>query len=196
MSRLNIDDVDKLYDYGIYIPTKTIVTVGECDEEFADKLIKGLHVLDSTNVDKPITIQLNNSGGDEYHGMAVFDSIRACKSRVIIIAKGHAMSMGSIIFQAADERVISPNAKQMLHYGTPVLADGEAHVKTQYKWTEECKKFSEWMENMYLERIREKHPNFKKKELINMLNFDTILSAEESVNIGLADRILGSDEAE
>lgn len=191
MPKINRDDIDKLYEYGIYIPTKTIITVGESNEELSSNLMKGLHVLDSTNPDKPITIHLDNVGGDEYHGLAVYDSIKACSSRVIIIAKGHAMSMGSIIFQAADERIMAPNAKQMIHYGTPVLADGELHAKTQYKWTEECKKISVWMKAMYLARIREKHPDFKDKKLDEMLNFDTILSAEESVELGLADKILG-----
>lgn len=191
--RINRDDVDKLYDYGIYIPTKTIVTFGESDSEVAANLVKGLIVLDSINVDKQITIHLNNVGGDEYHGNAIFDHIRACKSRVVIVATGHAMSMGSIMLQAADERIMTPNAKQMIHYGTPVLADPDGHAKTQYKWTEECKKLSAWMEDLYLEKIRQKHPDFKKKKLVEMLNFDTILSARESVDLGLADKILGEE---
>lgn len=193
MPRVNRDDVDKLYDYGIYIPTKTIISVGETEAEVAANLLKGLHVLDQVNPEKPLTIELNNVGGDEYHGLAIYDSIRACKSKVIIIAKGHAMSMGSIILQAADERVMSPNSRQMIHYGSPVQADPDTHAKTQYKWTEECKKISTWMEEMYLEKIRQKHPDFKKKKLVDMLNFDTILTAEESVELGLADKILGED---
>jgi ATP-dependent Clp protease protease subunit len=191
--KVNRDDIDKLYDYGIYIPSKTIISVGETDQEIASNLMKGLHILDSISPEKPITIHLNNVGGDEYHGIAVYDSIRECKSRVVIIAKGHAMSMGSIIFQAADERIMAPNAKQMIHYGTPVLADPEAHAKTQYKWTEECKKFSAWMEELYLEKIHQKVPKFPMKKLVKMLDFDTILNARESVDLGLADKILGEE---
>jgi ATP-dependent Clp protease protease subunit len=191
MSKVNRDDVDKLFEYGIYIPTKTIITVGDTDEEVADNLLKGLHVLDNTNQDRPITIHLNNMGGDEYHGLAIFDSIRACTSKIIIIGKGNVCSMGSVIFQAADERIMAPNAKQLIHYGTPLYADSELHAKSQYKWTEECKKFTIWMEDLYLEKIRQKCPEFKKKALIEMLNFDTILSARESVDLGLADSILG-----
>lgn len=191
-NRLNRDDVDKLFDYGIYIPTKTIITVGSTDEEVASNLLKGLHLLDSLN-DLPITIHLNNTGGDEYHGMAIFDAIRACKSKIIIVAHGNVMSMGSIIFQAADERVMAPNAKQMIHYGTPILADPEMHAKSQYNWTKECKKFSKWMEDLYLEKIQEKNPKFTKRKLIEMLNFDTILSSEESVKLGLADKVLGEE---
>lgn len=194
--RINRDDIDKLYDYGIYIPTKTLITVGDSDEEVASNMMKGLHVLDTIRPDEPLTIELNNCGGDEHHGMAIFDSIRACRSKVIIIGKGNVHSMGSVIFQAADERVMSENAKQLIHYGTPLHADPDLHAKSQYSWTEECKKFSEWMENMYLEKIHEKHPEFKLKKLQEMLNFDKVLSAKESVELGLADRILNEEPNE
>jgi ATP-dependent protease ClpP protease subunit len=102
--------------------------------------------------------------------------------------------MGSVIFQAGDLRIMAPNAKQLIHYGTPLHADSELHAKSQYNWTEECKKFSAWMELMYLAKIHDKQPEFKLKRLQKMLNFDTILSAQESVELGLADKILGEDD--
>jgi ATP-dependent Clp protease protease subunit len=190
MSKINRDDIDKLYDYGIHIPTKTLITVGDSDEDVAENLMKGLHVLDTIRPDEPLTIKLNNCGGDEYHGMGVYDSIRACKSRVIIIGVGNIHSMGSVMFQAGDERIMTPNAKQLIHYGTPLHADPDMHAKSQWSWTEECKKFSVWMEQMYLEKIHEKHPEFKLKKLQELLNFDKVLSAQESVDLGLADKIL------
>jgi ATP-dependent Clp protease protease subunit len=194
MGRLNRDDIDKLYDYGIHIPTKTLITVGETDEIVAENIMKGLHILDNIRPEESITIHLNNVGGDEHHGLAIYDSIKACKSHVIIIGKGNVHSMGSVIFQAADERIMAPNAKQLIHYGTPLNADSELHAKSQYSWTDECKRFSAWMEQMYLDKIHDKHPDFKLKKLQEMLNFDKILSAEESVELGLADKILGEDE--
>src|ERR1035437_1132781 len=190
MSKINRDDIDKLYDYGIHIPTKTLITVGDSDEDVAENLMKGLHVLDTIRPDEPLTIKLNNCGGDEYHGMGGYDSIRACKSRVIIIGVGNIHSMGSVMFQAGDERIMTPNAKQLIHYGTPLHADPDMHAKSQWSWTEECKKFSVWMEQMYLEKIHEKHPEFKLKKLQELLNFDKVLSAQESVDLGLADKIL------
>lgn len=194
MSKINRDDVDKLFDYGIYIPTKTLITVGDSDEETAANIMKGLHVLDSIRPDEPLIIKLNNCGGDEYHGLAIYDAIRACKSHVIIIGIGNVHSMGSIMFQAGDERIMTPNAKQLIHYGTPLHADPEMHAKSQWSWTKECKKFAVWMEQMYLKKIREKNPNFKLKKLQGLLNFDTVLDAKESVSLGLADKILGEED--
>lgn len=193
MGRLNRDDIDKLYEYGIHIPTKTLITVGATDEDVAANIMKGLHILDNVRPDEPLTIHLNNCGGDEHNGMAIYDSIKACKSHTIIIGKGNVHSMGSIIFQAANERIMAPNARQLIHYGTPLLADSDLHAKSQWSWTEECKKFSAWMEQMYLAKIQEKRPDFKLKKLQEMLNFDKVLDAQESVDLGLADKILGED---
>lgn len=195
--RVNRDDVDKFHDYSIYIPTRTIymgsedfsIDLGESgtDGLMAERVIKNLAILESMSKE-PITILMNNIGGDEYHGFATYDAIRACQSPVTIQVMGHAMSMGSIILQAADERIMAPTSRQMIHYGTWGIND---HAKTSRKWSDEGVKIDEWMENMYIAKIKEKHPDFTLKKLQKMLNFDTFLTAEESVKLGLADKVLG-----
>jgi ATP-dependent Clp protease, protease subunit len=193
--RLNRDDVDKLHDYGVYIPTRTIYMGSEsftdegdesgCDGNMAQRFIKNLLVLESISVDK-ITILCNNIGGDEYHGLAIYDAIRNCKSKVTIKVFGHAMSMGSIILQAADERIMMPNSRQMIHYGTWGYV---GHAKTAQKWSQEGLKIDKWMERMYLEKIHQKHKDFTLDNLQKMLDHDTFLTAQESVKLGLADKV-------
>lgn len=158
----------------------------ESGVEFAmsGRMIKALHFMDVTL--EPITIIMNNPGGDYYHGMAIYDSIQACKSHVTIRATGYAMSMGSIILQAADERVLTPNARVMIHYGYCGFND---HAKTVKKWGEEYDKLNAWMEQLYLQKIKEKHPLFTLEKVKDMCNFDTIMNASEAVDLGLADRI-------
>ncbi len=189
------DDVDKFFEYGIDIGAKTLYMGSESykdDDEtgtdflMAERVIKGLHLLDR-RVSDGITILMNNLGGDEYHGMAIYDAITACQNHVTIKVFGHAMSMGSIILQAADQRIMAPNARLMMHYGTWGTHD---HPKNVEKWVEEGKRFNKWMIDLYLEKIREKNPRFKRTKVDQMCNFDTILSARETVSLGLADSIL------
>jgi ATP-dependent Clp protease, protease subunit len=193
--RVNRDDVDKFHDYKLYIPTRTIYmgseiidTEGEsgCDAAMAERTVKNLHILDTIS-SAPITILMNNIGGDEYHGFAIYDMMRLCKSKIIVKVMGHAMSMGSIILQAADERLMAPTSRQMIHYGTWGY---EAHAKTSQKWAQEGLKIDKWMEKMYLAKIHEKHPTFTLDKLKEMLDHDTFLTAEESVRLGLADGVL------
>lgn len=161
------------------------------DGAMAERIVKALHVLDNSQGE--ITIIMNNPGGDEYHGMAIFDAIKACKNHVTIRVFGHAMSMGSIILQAADKRVMAPNSRMMIHYGTWGIHD---HPKIVYKWAEEGKKFDSWMEELYLGKIREKHPDYPLAKVKQMCNFDSFLNASEAVKLGLADEVEGEKTEE
>jgi ATP-dependent protease ClpP protease subunit len=195
--KANKDHIELFHEYGIYIPTRTIYvgseTYSEDGEEggvdgmMAERFLKNMHTLDSLS-SRPITVIANNTGGDEYHGFAMYDAILAAKSQVTIKVSGHAFSMGSIILQAADTRIMAQNAVQMLHYGTWGAA--EQHAKTVQKWAKEGERIDKWMEKMYLKRMQEKHPKFKLEDLQKMLDHDTYLTAEESVELGLADKIL------
>jgi ATP-dependent protease ClpP protease subunit len=98
--------------------------------------------------------------------------------------------MGSIILQAADERVMAPQASQMIHYGAMGIYKEQ---KTVYKHVEEAKRIDRWMEDMYLDKINEKHPEFSRQRLQKLLTNDTFLTAEESVALGLADKVLGQE---
>jgi ATP-dependent Clp protease protease subunit len=202
MKKANHDDIEKFHDYSIHLPTRTIYNSTEhvsesddfsesgCDTSMAERMVKNIHILDHLS-QEPITIIMNNIGGDEYHGFAIYDAIKAAKSEIIVKVFGHAMSMGSIILQAADKRIMSPTSRQMIHYGTWGRND---HAKTSQKWAEEGLKIDKWMEKMYLDKIREKHPDFKLKRLQKYLDHDTFLTAEESVALGLADSVLGDEE--
>lgn len=193
--KINRDEIDRLHDYGIYIPTRTIfmgsesydIEQGEsgCDGFMAERIIKNLHVLESISID-PITILMNNIGGDEYHGFAIYDAIQACKSHVTIRVFGHAMSMGSIILQAADDRIMAPTSRQMIHYGTWGIHD---HAKTTQQWAKEGQKIDCWMEQMYLDKMKEKNPKASLGHLKKMLDHDTFLTAQESCVLGLADSV-------
>ena len=151
----------------------------------SERIIKALHILDQKN--EAITIIMNNPGGDYYHGMAIYDAIKSCQSEITIKVYGMAMSMGAIILQAADHRIMSPNARFMIHYGYESFS---GTAKNAQMWADEGKKLNTLVDNLFLEKIQEKHPTFKLDQLQKMLDPDTILNAQETVNLGLADDVL------
>ena len=61
---------------------------------------------------------MHSVGGEWSDGMAIYDAISMSRSYITIIAYGQAESMSSIIFQAADRRLITPNTYFMSHYGS------------------------------------------------------------------------------
>lgn len=201
MARIIKESIDRFYDYGLYTETRTIYIGsiladphggGESgtDSSMAEYAIKALHILDmaAPNGDKPITILMNNPGGDVYHGQAIYDAVQACNNHVTIVGFGHLMSMGSLIFQAADKRIMSKNCKLMIHYGS--ISAPSVSPKTFYSWAEESKKIGKWMEEIYLEKIREKNPDYSRLEIEKALDFDTFINAEECLHLGLTDEIL------
>jgi ATP-dependent Clp protease protease subunit len=174
------------HDRGLMVPTRTIYLGSkEVDAKMASTFIKNVALLEGLGAD-PITVIMNNPGGDVYHGLAIYDAIQRSKCEIKVIVRGYAMSMGSIILQAASDRVMGPNAVQMIHYGTESLSH---HSKVVERQAEESKRINDWMEQMYLKRIQEKRPDFTIGELREMLSFDKYLTAQQSVDLGLADSI-------
>lgn len=180
------DDVDQFFECEVHVPSRTIYMGGECNEEQAAFFLKGITVLRNKN-DQPITIIMNNPGGDEYHGMAIYDAIATCTQHVTIIAYGHAMSMGSWILQAADERILAPRCTVMIHYGSWWSDD---HVKYFRVHAKEGERLNAMMEADYMQRIKEKNPDFPLRKLRKMLEDEVYMTPEEAIDLGLADKIL------
>lgn len=162
-------DLDKWFDLNVDTDTRTIFMGSTgytyddsetgVDHSMAEYFIKGMHTLECKN-NKPITIIMNNPGGDWYHGMAIYDAIKCSSAECTIRVYGHAMSMGSIILQAADNRIMMPSSRFMIHYGS----DGKSgHAKIVYKWADEGKRVNWEMENLYLERMLEYEQTSGKK---------------------------------
>jgi ATP-dependent protease ClpP protease subunit len=232
-----VREIDRWFDLNVDVDTRTIY-MGSLDKEYdgsetgldhvmAEYLIKGMHVLHAKN-SKPINLIMNNPGGDWYHGMAIYDTIKSSPCECTITVYGYAMSMGSIILQAADRRVMMPNSRCMIHYGIDGVV---GHSKIVQKWADEGKRANWQMENIYLDRMLEYEKingiriesalaaivnrgnflEFPKKSpvkykfstklddrreqvravLTQLLNYDTILTPEETISIGLADSIYG-----
>lgn len=166
----------------------------------SNTFIKNLRALDIKN-DQPITIHMHSIGGEWADGMAIFDAISMCRSYVTIISYGQAESMSSIILQAADYRIMTPNAYFMCHYGS-TNANGE-YLNVQ-NWVDYERKLADVMFNVYAKRAVDgqffkdkfgKKPSEKqvKQFLIRKLKQgDWFLNAEETVYYGFADKVVTS----
>lgn len=67
---------------------------------------------------EPITIVFDSPGGSVIDGFHLFDHILAIREdgvEIKTVARGYAASMGGILLQAGDTRVMGPNATLMLH---------------------------------------------------------------------------------
>lgn len=186
MSNIRRDDIDKFFDYSIHVPSRTLYMGDEVNEEMTETFLKGMALLAEQKIDG-IKIIMNNIGGDEYHGLGIYDAIATSKCHVTIKAYGHAMSMGSWILQAADERVLAPNCTVMIHYGQYRVEGGVYVMRAGAK---EYERLDRLMEETYLKRMKDKDPSMTLRRLKKMLEEETYLSAAEAVELGLADKVL------
>lgn len=184
MQRLRTDEIDRFFDHGVYLPARRIVLGPEIDSKGKATTIflKGMDILEFSSKTDPITVVINNVGGDIYHGLAVFDRIAGSPCEIVALVYGQAMSMGSWILQAADQRHISPNATLMLHYG---------HTSLETPADErEWRRIQKLFEDTCFTRIRERVASFPLSRFRKKLEADWYIPADEAVELGLADRIL------
>lgn len=200
MSNYIKDDIDRWFDYS-YLPSKRLIHIGShnaemesgegesgTDCQMAEFFIKAIIHLNIIST-RPIIIHMNNLGGDWYHGMAIYDAIRASSAHVYGICWGYAMSMGSIIVQACDTRIVAPHCTFMIHDGQ------EGYVgspKSFYAWAKHSEKLRQRMYEIYLSRIKAAKPRMTIKRIEQLCSHDTIFTADESVKYGLADWVLES----
>lgn len=201
MANPNKDHVAILHDYGIHIPTRTLMMESATDDEgeengvnytMATKFFKNMHLLEASSKD-PITIILNTGGGDVGHGMAIYDRISNSKCHITIKVYGHAESMGSVILQAADERILAPHAKIMFHFGEGSTTCGNPEEILSHAAFE--LDYGRKVDQILYERIRAKHDLenrvFTKNKFKEMNFRGKYMTAQEAIELGLADRIEG-----
>jgi len=180
------DELDQWHEYGVYTPARLIDCGGDIDEAKATELIKNIRLLDYVN-NNDIVILINTQGGDVHQGMAIFDAIKECNSKVITHAVGPCWSMGSIILQAGDIRKISANATLMLHIGTEEMP--ENHPTINRRWMKENDRIEKVIVDILYKKIKQKKTRFQKKQLNEMIVFDTILTSKQVIEYGLVDTI-------
>lgn len=185
-TRVKTDELDQWHDYNIYTPARLISLSGEIDEDSAVEFIKNIRLLDHVN-NRDIIVLLNTPGGSVHQGLAIFDAIKECNSKVTTHAVGPCWSMGACILQAGDYRKISANATVMIHSGEMEL--GADHIKNVERWYKEFKRVGDVYDEIILKKIRDKKPRFKKTTLDNIMTFDTIYKADDVLAMGLADVI-------
>jgi len=159
---------------------------------------KNLRYLNLISLD-PILIHMHLPGGDWQDCLGIYDNIKNSKSPVCIVAYAKVESSSTVLFQAADLRILSQNTNFLIHYGSISLDNEHKAALSSVQWSE---KESDKMIDIFTERCMNskiyKEKNWKrtlaKKHIITQLatKRDWILTADEAVEYGFADGILGS----
>lgn len=159
---------------------------GKVDDTSASLVVAQLLHLESVDSEKDIHFYINSPGGVVTAGMAIYDVMQFVKPNVATYVMGQACSMGSLLAQAgtAGKRFMLPNARHMIHQPSGG-ADGQAtDMEIQVR---EILKMKKTLTEIYVtHNSRGKTFN----QLRSDMERDYFLSAEESLEYGLVDKIV------
>ena len=156
------------------------------DSDSATQLIQQFMYLEKENPGAPINFYINSPGGSVKDGLAVYDVIRLLKSPVTTICIGLAASMGSILFLAADKRLMLPHSEIMIHdasFGQAEfsgLKPDEIQQRTD-DLIKTCKT---------LRGIIEERTGLSSKVVRDKMKKDSFFKADEAIKLGLATGIV------
>ncbi len=117
------DSVEDVYEPGV-------------EFRMANRFIRGLDVLTGMDSVTPITVSMKTCGGMWEEGMAIYDALMAAPNPITIVNYTWARSMSSIIFQAANKRIMMPHSTFMFHEGTNLVHGTVKQVKTDMAFSE------------------------------------------------------------
>lgn len=188
---------ERSYDiYSRLLRDRVIMLDTDVNEHTASLLIAQLLFLESENPDKDISLYVNSPGGVVTAGLAIYDTMQFIKCDVQTIVMGQAASMGSMLAQAGapGKRFVLPESRTMIHRvssGTPGTR-GSVHVQDlQFedarRTFEESVRINKRLTELY---VRHNTSNKTYEELYELMKFDTFLSAQQAVELGLADKIV------
>jgi ATP-dependent Clp protease protease subunit len=158
------------------------------DSDSVRDIIRKLWYLELTAPGKPILLIINSPGGSVDAGFAVWDQVKMITSPVTTLITGLAASMGSILALCAapGQRFITPFSRVMIHQPAigGVVRGQATDLEIQAK---EILKTREVIVDVYVEKTKK-----SRKVVEKAIDRDTWMSAKESLEFGLVDKIVNS----
>lgn len=129
-----------------------------------------------------INVYINSNGGSVFEGTAIYNQLRRHPAKKTVYIDGFACSVASVIAMAGDEIVMPKNALMMIHNPWMYTYGNAADLR---KAADDLDTIAKGARQAYLTKAGEK---LDEERLTEMMDAETWLTAEECLNLGLADR--------
>lgn len=128
-----------------------------------------------------IHVYINSYGGEVFEGLAIYNSLKRHKAKIVTYADGCACSIAAIIFAAGDERVMYDTSLLMIHNA---WTHARGNAEDLRKAADDLEIISETSMNA-LKAVA----NISDEELQAMLDGETWIKAEDALAKGFATRV-------
>jgi ATP-dependent Clp protease protease subunit len=166
-------------------------------DSYSDANANNLRAQLETANGSDVTLNIASEGGSYFEGLTMASMISTYKGKTTAKGIGIVASAATVVFLAADEKILTKNSFFMIH---SAWAGAEGNAKEISKTVELLSKVDEQMVNIYTAQMESKGKLINnsiedtKAYVKEMMQAETWLSAEEAVDYGFADYIM--DEAQ
>lgn len=129
-----------------------------------------------------LDVHINSYGGDAYEGIAIFNALKQSGKTVNVFVDGIAASAASMIAMAGDTINMPKNTQLMIHNAATYMYGNHLEMR---KEADSLEKLSGQYRDTYLD-----HFVGSADELQSMMDDETELTAQEAVELGLADNLV------
>jgi len=181
---------ERSYDiYSRLLKDRIIMLDTEVTSHSASLIVAQMLFLEADSPDRDILFYINSPGGSVTAGMSIYDTMQLVKCDVQTIVMGQAASMGSLLAAAGatGKRFILPNARHMIHQPLGGASGQATDVEIQAR---ELLRWKEVLTNIYV-----KHTGQSFDALKADMERDNFMTAEQSVEYGLADKLIVNRDA-
>jgi ATP-dependent Clp protease, protease subunit len=186
----NTSKGERSYDiYSRLLRDRIVMLDTEVSSHSASLIVAQMLFLEAENPEQDILFYINSPGGSVTAGMSIYDTMQFIKCDVATIVMGQAASMGSLLACAGTKgkRSILPNARHMIHQPLGGASGQATDVEIQAR---ELLRWKEVLTNIYVE-----HTGRGFKQLRADLERDNFMTAQQSVEYGLADQVIAKRDA-
>lgn len=137
---------------------------------------------DDETIPEDLTVDISSGGGDVFAGSEIYTLLRNYEGKVVVNVYGMAASAASVIAMAGDEVNMSPTAQMMIHKAWSVQqgnADDHEHEAKVLDSIDQS------IVNAYVDKT-----GLKRDAILQMMQNETWMSAQEAVDKGFADGIM------
>jgi ATP-dependent Clp protease protease subunit len=181
---------ERSYDiYSRLLKDRVIMLHTDVNEQSASVVVAQLLFLEAENPDKDINFYINSPGGSVIAGLSILDTMNFIKCDVSTIVMGQGASMGSLLASSGTKgkRFMLPSARHMIHQVSSGTRGTAIDMKIALEETLAL--------NKYLTEIYVKNTGQTFQKLEQDMSRDKFMSAQESVDYGLADQVITNRES-
>lgn len=152
-----------------------------------DRWLEVLQHWERRDPGEPVTIDINSPGGSITDGLALYDQIARMRRKghhVTTRAVGGAFSMGTVILQAGDHRIMDKRAKLLIHEGSS-FRQGSMTVAEE----EDSRAFRNKLLDDILTILADRSTLTKRQIANRWKRKDWYLDADEALKLGFVDAV-------